>query len=153
MSIKSELLRIQQADPDNVLRPVEVVEWAAENKDSDLYRALEWDDPTAAHQHRLWQVRQLIMIHVTTEDRTPLLVSLSIDRRNEGGGYRAISDVADHPDLREIMLADALAELERVQTKYARVQELAEVWREADKVQATRPRRTRRASVRDTVSA
>ena len=70
---------------------------------------------------------------------------LSIDRK-AGGGYRKMSDVLKAPDLREIMLADALAELERVQLKYARVEELARVWAEAAAVeQRIGARRRRRA--------
>ena len=43
-------------------------------------------------------------------------MSLSIDRKHDGSnGYRPLADVVARPDLREIMLADALAELDRVQ--------------------------------------
>lgn len=152
MSIKSELMHIQQADPDNILRPQEVVTWAAENQDSDLHRSLEWDDAKAAHAHRLQQVRQLIVIHVVSNDREPLVVSLSMDRKADGG-YRSISDVAVRPDLRDIMLDDALAELDRVKAKHARVEELVGVWREANAVkERTASRRVRRGA-RETATA
>ena len=134
MSIKAELLRLQQADPDNILRPVEVIEWAKDNPDSELYRSLEWDDEKAAHEFRLHQVRTLIQLHVVTENREPMLVSLSIDRKNPGGGYRSVNDVIERPDLREILLEDALAELARVQRKYEAVMTLKSVWEEADRV-------------------
>ena len=140
MSIKQELLRIQQADPENILRPREVLEWAQDNPDSALHRSIDWDDERAAEQHRLWQIRQLIQLHVVQEDRSPVLVSLSIDRQTPGGGYRAISDVVDRPDLRDIMLEDALAELQRVQRKYERVLELKGLWEEADRLREQRKR-------------
>lgn len=143
MSIKSELMRIQQANPDNILFPADVVEWAKDNPDSALFSAIEWNDQQAADAHRLWQVRQLIQLHVVEGDKTPMLVSLSIDRKGDGG-YRSISDVGERPDLREVMLADAFAELERVQLKYARVTELAKVWEETEAAKQRAPERVRR---------
>lgn len=151
MSIKTELLAIQQADPGHVLHVSDVKEWARENTHSALFRSIEWDNDIAAERHRDWQIRQLIQIHVISEDRTPMLVNLSIDRV-AGGGYRSVSDVIGVKDLREIMLADALAELQRVQLKYQRVTELSSVWIEAERVR-TQPRVRQRRGARDTVSA
>jgi hypothetical protein len=154
MSVKSELLEIQAADENGLLHPSAVVAWARANTASALHRLIEWDDRTAADSHRLWQVRQIIQLHIVAEDGTPQAVSLTIDRRS-GGGYRKISDVLQAPDLREVMLNDALDELERVRTKYERVTELARVWAEAQATQervGTR-RRGRRAVTTDTVAA
>ena len=47
-----------------------------------------------------------------------------------------MADVLPRPDLRDIMLADALRELERMQAKYEHVSELASVWAEAERVRA-----------------
>jgi hypothetical protein len=143
LSIKSELLALQQTNSDGILHAAEVVAWARKNTESRLHAAIEWDDATAAEAHRLWQVRQLIQIHVVADDGAPTLVSLSLDRK-AGGGYRSISDVAKRPDLRDIMLQDALDELNRVQAKYQRVTELASVWQEAEQIR-TRTRRKRAA--------
>ena len=141
MSIRDELLAIQQADPGNVLYPPAVVAWARANVGSALHAAIEWDDERAADAHRLWQIRRLIQLHITAEDGSPQMVSLSIDRA-ANGGYRSVSDVVKAPDLRQIMLDDALAELERVQIKYNRVTALERVWKEADSVrQQARGRR------------
>jgi hypothetical protein len=143
MSIRSELLSLQHSDPQNVLHAEDAISWAAENPNSDLHAALEWNDQKAAHEHRLSQVRHLIQLHVVNDDSTPMLVSLSIDRRR-GGGYRSLDEVGRVPELREVLLADALAELERVQTKYARVTELMRVWEEAERARAIAPEPVRR---------
>lgn len=143
MSIKSELLDIQAANKDGLLHCHEVVEWARKNSDSALHSAIEWNNRKAADEYRLYQVRQLIRLNIETEDHAPTFVSLSIDRKS-GGGYRAVSDVAANKDLREIMLQDALDELERIQAKYARLEALESIWREADQVrQRTGVRRRR----------
>lgn len=151
MSIRSELLSIQHACPDGVLHASDVVAWAKENAESALHSAIEWNNKKAADAHRLWQVRQLIQLHVVTEDGAPQLVSLSIDRK-VGGGYRSVSDVVEKPDLRAILLQDALDELERVQAKYQRVEALATVWQEAETVRARSGSR-RRSKTKELVSA
>ena len=147
MTIKSELLGLQHSDPQNVLRVETVVQWARENPDSLLHRAIEWNDVRAAEAHRYHQVRQLIAVHVLSDEGAPLVVSLSIDRK-AGGGYRDLSDVGRVPELRAVMLQDALDELERVREKYARVQELSKVWEEAERIAAESPQPTRRRRAR-----
>lgn len=138
--IKDELLAIKAEAEDGLLRAPIVVEWARNHPESALYAALEWNDEVAAQEFRIHQVRRLISLHVLTEAGEPQLVSLSFDR-TKGGGYRDVGDVVKSRDLSAIMLADALAELERVQAKYERVKELIPVWEEATKV-----RRRRRAA-------
>lgn len=144
MTIQSELLAIQAANPDNILFPAEVVSWARERPGSALHRSIEWDDTRAADQYRLDQVRHLIRLHIIDERGEASVVSLSIDRCDVGG-YRSIVDLADRPDLRQVMLEDALADLHRVEKKWRHVKELEEVWAAADaaKLRATR-RRTRK---------
>lgn len=135
MTIRDELLAIQEASEDRVLHASAAVAWAEAHPASALARALEWDDAKAAREHRLWQVRQLIKLHIVDERGEPAIVSLSIDRK-AGGGYRDVADVMSMPKLRDVMLRDALAELERVQRRYDSVKELAEVWAAMNRVKA-----------------
>lgn len=128
MTIKDELIALQKRN--GILRPDDAVAWAAAHPKSDLYSALEWDDTEAAQQYRIWQIRHLIAIHVINEKGMRQILSLSIDRVSTGGGYRALDDIIGSPPLREVLLADALAELERVRMKYNDLVELAHVWTE-----------------------
>ena len=131
-TIRSELLELQMRDPQRMLHVNKVWEWAAEHPESQLYRAIEWDVEKAAREYQFQQIRKLIILHVVNEDTTPMMVSLSIDRV-QGGGYRPIDDVVKVPDLRQVLLEDALRELGRLQARYQRVQALASVWEEADR--------------------
>lgn len=139
MSIRDELLALK--DEDGLIVAEGAVEWAKANPTSALYLSLEWDNDKAAHEHRIWQVRRLISIHVVYDSGARQVVSLSIDRKQPGGGYRSIEDVLPNVDLRECMLADAVKELERVQLKYNHLHELADVWKAKDKVKRRAPRR------------
>jgi hypothetical protein len=134
-TIADELLALRSDD--GRINPAEAVVWAKRHTKSRLHGALEWDDAVAGERYRIWQVRALIstyVLDVATGDRK--FVSVSIDRQS--GGYRSLAEVIATPDLREVMVADALAELERVQKRYERVTELQTVWAEADKVRSRR---------------
>jgi|SRR5215813_801261 len=136
MSIESELQALKNAD--GLVIVEEVHEWARKHSGSALHKALEWDNDVAAYEHRCWQIRRLIAIHVRTEEGDRALLSLSIDRVRDGGGYRGFDDIKQSRDLYQILLTDALNELERVRTKYERLQELEPIWQAAREVRRRR---------------
>ena len=123
-NVAAELLRLERG---GLIQPKAAVEWARAHPSSALYAELEWDDSIAAEAYRIQQVRQLVAIFVNPQTLTRQYVSLSVDRV-EGGGYRRIESVMNTPDLRTVLLQDALHELERMQAKYKELQELDRVW-------------------------
>lgn len=140
MTVRDELLALID---DDQLTPTVVYDWTQHHPRSDLHRALEWDDKKAGYQYRLWQIRSLIAIHVITPERRREMISLSVDRVMPGGGYRTITSVMQSQTLRDVALADALAELERVQKKYEYLSELAGVWAAAQNVKRKEVRKTK----------
>jgi len=138
-AIKNELQALQQQAPGGLLQVETVVTWAAEHPASALHNALEWDDAVGGHQWRCFQVRQLIAINIRNEEGVREFVSLTIDRTRPGGGYRDLNTVMATPRLQRVLLQDALAELERVEQRYATVIELARVWGEIRKARRRHP--------------
>jgi hypothetical protein len=132
VSIESELLQIK--GDKEMLIVEDAHEWAKSHPTSDLHKQLEWDDNKAGYEYRLWQIRRLVALHITYENGDRKFVSLVPDRSRSGGGYRDVDDVLRDRMLHEIMLADALRELERVQKQYDRLKQLKPVWREVSKV-------------------
>lgn len=128
MSLKDEYLAIKGNR--EAVTADEIVRWAAINKESDWHNKLEWNDERAGHSFRVWQVRQLLAIHIKKENVREI-ISLSIDRKT-GGGYRLIDEVVASAPLRQIMINDALAELVRVRDKHRHLSEFAKVWAEID---------------------
>jgi hypothetical protein len=133
-NILAELERIAAAQG-GLLRPADVIE-AARNPRSPLHTHFEWDDRVAAREYRLWQARQLIRVTVQQIDlpasgQAPVRVwvSLSEDRKANGGGYRMVEAVLARSELRKQLLEDALKELEVFQQKYAHLEELATLHR------------------------
>lgn len=142
MSIHDEITALHGTSDDGMLHAGQVVDWARDNPASALHGAFEWNDTRAANEYRLEQARGLIRLHIVVDDDGPTFVSLSFDR-TRGGGYRTVADVVKSRDLSEILLRDALAELERVQKRYARVEALTAVWRAVGQVRRRSPRVSR----------
>jgi hypothetical protein len=136
MSIETELLAIKGKN--ELLTAEEVVAWASKHPKSKLYGQFEWDNSKAAAEYRLWQARRVIALNITYPDGNRRFVSLSLDRSNENGGYRDIKDVLQSKSLHEIMLADALRELERIRLHYEMLNQLKPVWSAVERVRKRR---------------
>jgi hypothetical protein len=139
MSIETELLKIKGTN--EFLVPEEAEAWARQHPRSDLHASLEWDNDKAGYQFRLWQIRRLIAVHIRTEGGVRTMLSLSIDRHREGGGYRSVVDILARRDLHEVLLSDSLSELDRIQIKYSQIKELEPVWRARDTVRRRHQRK------------
>ena len=137
--VTAELQRIQAANG-GLLRPVDVVREAS-RPDSPLHNHFTWDDSEAAHQWRLQQARQLIRVTVEVlpynepEYMVRAYVSLVKDRVQDNGGYRAMVAVIQSPTERQLLLAQALQELNRLRVKYHQLAELDAIFRGIDRAQ------------------
>jgi spore germination protein YaaH len=123
------------------LRPRDVVD-AARDEKSPLHNQFEWDDSIASEKYRQWQARALIRVQVEFESvgdgeeiAFRVFTSLVSDRL-PAGGYRVTTNVMANPELRDELLADALAEMRRFQAKYRHLKELAEVFAAMEGVEA-----------------
>jgi hypothetical protein len=140
-AILTELDAIQQRHG-GVLRPIDVVRFAR-NPRTVLHGQFTWDDSAAAAQYRLWQARQLIRVTVSlipgTETESRVFVSMMDDRKLRGGGYRITASMMSDAASRELLLVEALAELEVFRRKYRHLRELAAVFEQIDAL----PKRSR----------
>jgi hypothetical protein len=94
-----ELERIREENGKLTAEPI--VE-AARPESSPLHPAFNWDDESAAHQHRLWQARQLIrsirVVHDEAEESEPVYIHVSRTDEDGGGSYEPIAVLVDSPD-------------------------------------------------------
>ena len=129
--VVEELKRIAN-EHSGLLQPAIVVQ-EARPSNSPLHSHFEWDDSQAAEKFRIQQARQLINIVVETvpglKEPVPVFVSLTPDRARDGGGYRLLTTVLTDKMSKELLLQDALNELEVFQRKYARLKELAALFK------------------------
>lgn len=124
MTVKQELELIRKRHR-GILRPADVVEFAA-NEKTALHNKFTWDDTAAAHQHRLWEARQIIRVTIVQDDAlgdTPMrpYISLLADRKKPRGGYRAIVDVIKDDKKSQAMLIEAEKEYRAFERKYRRL--------------------------------
>lgn len=131
-AIKAELDKLTIG---GVLKPEDVVAFARD-KQTALHSCFTWDDTEAAHQYRLVQARQIIRVFVVVEPGAPrnvrAFVSLTPDRKKEGGGYRPLVSVMSDGELYQQLLQDALRELSAMQQRYRRIKELEKVFLAAE---------------------
>lgn len=138
MTVIEELEQIRESN-DGILYPQSVVDFAR-NEGTELHDKFEWDDTVAGENYRVWQARKIIraVAILIPRQNEPIqaYVSMVADRyQGEGeekqekvGGYRCMVDVLSTPDLRERLLAEALAEFEMWERKYSMISELVEIF-------------------------
>lgn len=101
------------------LRPEDVVEFAKENKRSELHRHFEWDDGAAADKYRLDQARNIIRVHVTLvtppgANRTVSVSAFVSLPDNRGNGYESIVDVMNNEERSTVLLQDTIRRLMQI---------------------------------------
>lgn len=128
--VEQEFRTLMARDPEGILRAEAIVK-VAEDPNHAFHSWFEWDDEEAATRWRLEQARFKIKafrifiepLNITVRG----LTSLESDRNN-GGGFRWMIDVLANTDLRKELLETALRELSQAESKYAHLEELAQVW-------------------------
>ena len=128
-----------------IVRPVDVVAFA-KDPSTQLHGRFEWDDAAAAHEHRLWQAREIINVYVKVEPQlnepVRVFVSLDTDRSQPGGGYRRLDDVLSDEDMTAQLLNQALRDLQRVKRNYGQIKQLSKVFAAIDEVVAAQQPKT-----------
>jgi len=113
-----------------LLRPSHVVTAAADPA-SPLHQRFTWDDKRAAHEHRLWEARELLaqywIVEPASNEPIRLLLSLDSDRQAKAG-YRFSDTVLANPDQRQEWLLMALSDFKSLQRSYGALSELTPIF-------------------------
>jgi hypothetical protein len=122
----AEIVELSAKSRNGLLRPSEVVDWAAANPQSKLHALFEWSDDVAAAKYRLDQARQFItLVKVTLpkfEKPVRFFVNLLTDRVS-GDGYRRTDDVLKSPQRRQQLVDMARAELKAWADRFDHIQD------------------------------
>lgn len=131
--IKRELERVKAQDPDGLIKPEAVVEFA-KNPKTELHKHFTWDVDKAAQRYWVEQARAIIqevrvtIIHNDKEVEHRCVISLMPDRKQPGGGYRMLEDVMNDKQLHKEYLRTALLEFQALKRKYEKLTELEPVF-------------------------
>lgn len=105
-------------------------------EESPTHGCFEWDDAIAAEKYRLDQAQHTILdlvvtvVHDDKQTKVPAFVNVT----SKGNAEYVTTNVAySHVESREIVLLNALRELEAFKRKYKNLTELAEVFKVIDK--------------------
>lgn len=146
--VRKALEDVRKDNEEGLLVAEQVVD-AARDPRSSLHSYFEWDDGKAAEQHRLAQARALIRtIEVILpddpdENLVPRYVSLVIDRKRPGGGYRETRKVLSNKQLLEELERTAKKELESWTQRYTMLVGLISAVRKAANLPAPSAKPTR----------
>jgi len=114
-------------------KPEQLVDVARSNN-HPLHSYFEWRDDVAAEAHRRAQARSLIQaIVIQAAPSEPVYVRAFVSIV-PGRGYEMLGAVMSNEDKRNQLLARALSELEQMQTRYAHLVELADIWEAASRI-------------------
>lgn len=134
-----------RANAGGLLRPEDVLAFASD-PDSALHRRFNWDDTEAAHQHRLWQARQLIRAVVTilpNQRNEAVSVRAYVNLPAERG-YHAVVDLIDDEAAFDRALEGLRADVDRLRAKYAAFAGLRPMLDDIAETVAKAPRRQRK---------
>lgn len=102
--------------------------------DATLHKCFEWDDSVAAEKYRQGQAQEIIrqiVISPTENEPQQSVVRAFVSISRE---YHPMEVVVKRPDMMELLVRDALAELRAFQNKYETLSELVPVFEAIKKV-------------------
>lgn len=106
-------------------------------EDSALHSCFEWNDEVAAEKYRIQQATHLI-VNLTvfsehTEQKAPVraFVNVSTERK---GSFISVSSAMQATKTREVVLKNALRELESFKAKYKNLVEFSELFAAIEKI-------------------
>ena len=110
---------------------------ASRSEDAPLHKEFEWDDSIAGEEWRKQQARVMIgALVIRIEEKPPVRKYVAIETTSPV--YEDIEVVIKNEEKTAALLERALNELASFERKYAALQELAGVFREAKKVRERR---------------
>lgn len=111
----------------------------ARPKNSPIHDLFEWDNKIAAEKWRLHTATQVLCCLVKTdEDDTPqkAYVNIEVKEGSKIGIFANIKKAMSDAQTREVVLRNALNELQAFKAKYNHLAELAAVFEAIDKISA-----------------
>jgi hypothetical protein len=137
---QAELEQIEKQN-DGTIPPQKVVDFARDPSTA-LHSRFTWDDTKAAEQHRLWQARQVIRLHVTVIHNSVSAKKIKVrtyescpsDRGANGAGYRPIKSIINDSDKYQELLSHVLAQFSYMRDRYRQLSELQPIFDAIDRV-------------------
>ena len=118
--VHSELETIETKSPQNI------VDYAEEHPDSELYKCFTWDDRKAANEWRKAEARQVVRLLVFADDETKQPTQIRVLQKATDA-YEPVKTIVRNNDEYAKLLARAKAELKAFRERYKQINELEKV--------------------------
>ena len=126
--VHSDIENISEKTPQNL------VDYAEEHPESELYKCFTWDDTKAANEYRKTEARQVLRLLVykeEPEDRDPVQIRVM---QNVGHEYKPVRQIVRNNDEYKALIKRAKAELASFRERYKGITELETVLEAIDEV-------------------
>lgn len=127
--VYSDINQIEEKTPQNL------VDYAEEHPDCELYKCFTWDDRKAANEYRKSEARQVLRLLVytedTEEDEEPIQIRVLQNVEQE---YKPVKLIVKNNDEYKTLLKRAKAELAAFRVRYKQIAELETVLDAIDEV-------------------
>lgn len=109
-------------------KPEEVVE-IAKNPECELHKCFDWDNEIAGEKWRLEQARDILrnLVIVNIEKEVPQKTNLRLTHKIDNSGYKLTVNIVRNQNEYELLLRQALKELDTFKRKYACLSELEQI--------------------------
>lgn len=116
--------------------PQNLVDYAEEHPDSELYKCFTWDDTKAANEYRKIEARQVLRLLVykedpVEEDEKPIQIRVM---QNVNKEYKPVREIVRNNDEYKELLKRAKAELAAFRERYKQLAELETVLEAIDEI-------------------
>lgn len=108
---------------------------AARPEDSPMHDLFEWNDSVAAEKFRLRQAGQILRCLIVVNDEKPdqkCRAFVRISNYNESGRFIDVNSAMQAESTRQVILRNALHELELFQQKYSIYSEFAKIFEDIE---------------------
>ena len=127
--VYSDINQIEEKTPQNL------VDYAEEHPDCELYKCFTWDDRKAANEYRKTEARQVLRLLVykedTEEDEAPTMIRVLQNVEQE---YKPVKLIVKNNDEYQTLLKRAKAELAAFRLRYKQIAELETVLDAIDEI-------------------
>lgn len=121
-TIAEELALVKEQSEDGNLHPPDVVSYARENPESELYSRFEWDDTVAGEKFRLVQAGRLIRATVTTisngKSQVLCRTFVNLETSPPDNGFHNTEDVLSDEEKRSQLIMRVLTQVHGILKTY-----------------------------------
>lgn len=116
---------LEDLQNEGIIKAENILKWAQENQDSELYKCFEWNDDKAASFYRLTQARQIIAnLRVVKISGGETILLRKRFLLHSAGGYLDVDHISAGTEIGEELLNQAKDDLDEWNDRYREIEHI-----------------------------